>query len=1116
MITAAKALRGTLVLASLAVLVGALIASPASAAEPAPAWSVSSLSTPTNFVPGDSGGNYSYDIRVANSGGKVADGTDVTITDTLPAGVSVKSVEMVLGTTVGKIGRFDYGPTFCDNEGIAVQTVTCTISETMPQAAKPAAVAPAEERRVIIRVSTSGAALEGETLTNHVEVEGGGAPAAAVSSGNEVNSAPAEGGISFFDSSLTGLDGQPEGQAGSHPFNYMPTKFAVHTKPGPAGATAAFLPAGGDLKDIAVTLPAGLAANPNSALRCTALQFSTTHSINIPGGFFTGNACPDGSAVGIAFVQQIEGVAGIIPVPLYNLVPSPGVPAQFGFQVLNLPFYIDSELRPDLGYEIVGVLHNLSQVKRLTASSLLLWGTPGDPRHDGLRGSCLMQISELPISRGDCPSGIANPKPFFRLPTSCEAPMETTLKISNWTDPNELFTESEVFPTPSGCNQLDFEPTLEARPTTDTADSPSGLSADLRLPQNEDPEGLGTADLRDAVVTLPKGIAINPSSANGLAACSPGQLGLTSPVGAEPAFTAAAAQCPEAARIGSVEINTPAVDHPLKGGVYVATPHQNPFNSLLAIYIAVDDAQSGVVVKLAGNVQADPVTGQLTTTFAENPQQPFESFKLNFFGGAGAALRTPRVCGTYTTTSSLTPWSAPESGPPATPSDTYKINRAPGGGSCPTSEAALPNAPGFDAGTVAPIARAYSPFVLNLRREDGTQEFSSISTVLPPGLTGKLAGIPYCPEAALAAAATKTGNQEKASPSCPAASRIGGVTVGAGAGPAPYYTQGSAYLTGPYKGGPLGMAVITPATAGPYDLGTVVSRVALKIDPETAKITASSDEIPHILQGIPLDVRSIALKLDRPDFTLNPTSCDPMAFSGLETSVLGQGASLSAPFQVGECGGLRFKPKLALRLTGKTNRGAHPALKAVLTMPPGGANMAKAVVALPRSEFIDQGHFKTICTRVQYAAQQCPAGSVYGHVVATTPLLDKPLQGPVYLRSSSHKLPDLVFSLDGQIHVDAVARVDSVNGGIRTSFEAIPDAPLSRVVLTMQGGKKGLFVNSTNICRTTFRAKAEFDGQNGKAADSKPKMVAQCKGKKGKKGKGKGKKHRRAASRAVR
>lgn len=1066
-------------------VVGFLFSASASAA-PAPAWRITSIATPTNFTPGNESGLDLYELHVKNEGGGYTDGSPLTLIDHLPAGVTVEELDLPLRANGSQSNE---ATTFCNTtETGELQTVTCTIPSELPES-HPARLGPGEELRFLIHVKVASAAAG--NLRNVAEIEGGGAVPAQFAGDNPAQAAAPPPGFEYFSAKLHEDNGQLLSQAGGHPYQYT-TDFAINSEAAPPWSNAQYIPAGGDVKDIEVKLPPGFIGNPTVVPRCPQQDFATFTQISGPRrGFWTGTHCPASSVVGFIALQQAEGRGGIIGLPIYNLDPPKGMPAQFAFQVFSTTYYIDTRVRTGGDYGITAIFRNVTEVKRINASAVTFWGYPADSSHDAIRGDCLNQTETLPFDAvGICPSGVQEVKPFFRLPTSCAEPMDTELSFDRWNEQGDFVSESSIAPAPTGCSQVSFEPTLQARPTTNLADSPSGLHALLHIPQDEG-EGPGEADLRKAEVALPKGISVNPSSANGLGSCSPAQIDLH---GSGPA------QCPNSAKIGTAEVRTPLLDHPLQGSIYVATPHDNPFDSLLAIYLAIDDPQSGVVVKLAGRVDADPTTGRLTTTFSDTPQLPFEDFELDFFGGAAAALKTPSTCGTYSTKSTLTPWSAPESGPPTTSTDTYAIERAPGGGSCPGSEAELPNAPSFNAGTVAPIARAFSPFVINLRREDGSQEFGSLTVSPPPGLLGKLAGVAYCPEAALAAAAAKSGNEEKASPSCPPTSEVGTVDVAAGAGPAPYHTQGAAYLTGPYKGAPLGLAIVTPATAGPYDLGTVVVRTALYVDPETTRITAVSDPIPHILQGIPLDVRTIAVRLDRPDFTLNPTNCNPSAVTGQESSLLGGNAALQSPFQVGECGTLGFKPQLLLRLKGGTERQDFPALTATLQMPEGGANIAHASVALPHSEFLAQQHIRTICTRVQFAAEHCPSGSVYGQATASSPLLDQPLSGPVYLRSSSHELPDLVADLDGQIHVALVGQIDSVHGGIRTTFTSVPDAPVSKFVLQMQGGKKGLLVNSKNICAGSNRAVVQIDAQSGKFADSKPALQVKCR-KHAKKGK---------------
>ncbi len=694
------------------------------------------------------------------------------------------------------------------------------------------------------------------------------------------------------------------------------------------------------------------------------------------------------------------------------------------------------------------------------------------------------------------------------MPTACGGSggaLETKLRADSWEDPGNFISDSAPLTDAQGnpltitdCDQLDFNPTLQARPTTNVADSPSGLDVDLQVPQTNSLNQLATAHLKKAVVTLPEGLTLNPSAANGLAACSSSQIGIDPgtgvPNGEEPS-------CPSASRLGSVEVTTPLLGDPLQGSVYLAKPHDNPFDSQLAIYIVVDDPQTGVIIKLPGKVQADPGTGQLVTTVDQNPQLPFSDFKLNFFGGATGVLRTPDTCGSYQATSQMTSWA---SSTPVTPiPDIYSISQGPNG-SCPSTQADQPNSPSFDAGTVSPIAGKFSPFVLNLHRDDATQQFSAGTLSPPPGLVAKLAGTPACSEAQIAQAQSRDnsgdGALEQSDPSCPDASKVGVVHVGAGAGPSPYYVTGNAYLAGPYKGQPLSLVIITPAVAGPFDLGVVLTRVAIAIDPTTAQITATADPIPDHLtvdgDGFPLDVRSVQLALDKQDFTLNGTSCDPTSITGSLLSTLGQSASLSEPFQLAECVNLGFKPSLALSLKGGHLRNGHPAFTSVLNARSGDANIGRAQVVLPPTMQLDQSHIQAPCTRPQFAAGQCPDASVIGSVTATSPLLDYPLSGPVYLRTGNNPLPDVVLALHGPpsqpIEIDQVGKIDTVNARLRTTFEGVPDAPLSQAVISLVGGSKGLLVNNTNLCKQVNRATVLLDAHNNKVADSTPKVAVKC------------------------
>ncbi len=818
----------------------------ANAATLKPAWDIQSISAPTNFLPGEESGEDRYQVFIANSGGAPSDASPITITDTLPKGLGVKSVEL----------RSPRGSSPIISEGCKapltvgeVTTVSCEVTNALKPEYEPARLEPSNMLFLEVRVTVPPNATG--TLLNRVEVSGGGATAVSTEAENEATTEDAKAGFEEFRAKLTGPDGLAVSAADSHPYEYT-TSFALNTITEAPGQQHPVVAAEGNLREIEVALPPGLAGNPTAVGRCTAQQFNTNVGLTAIGA----NLCPDSSAVGVVTVQQLEGDAGNTSVALYNLVPPKGMPAQLGFRVLEAPFYINTKLRSDSDYGITAYLENVTEAERATATRVTIWGTPWEESHDTQRGLCVER------AQGSCPAE-GTPRPFLRLPSSCANPLLTTMSFQTWAKPPASAGAGFEEPAPTECEKPPFDPAIESKATTNVADAPSGLHFDLHLPQaqNEDPNGLGEADLKDARVTLPEGFLVNPSSADGLASCSLAQIGYRGEFEGHPSFDTEPAECPQASKVGTVEIDAPAVDHPLPGSVYLAKQNENPFNSLIAIYIAVEDPQSGVVVKLAGKVSLDPATGQLSTIVSGSPQLPFEDFRLDFFEGAAAPLRTPAVCGTHTTTTAMTPWTAPASGPDATPSDSFQTTQSPSGGACPTNAAQLPNSPSFEAGSQSPIAGSYTPFVVNLSRQDGSQELKGLNLTLPAGMAAKFAGVGECSDAAIASAEAKTGKQEQADPSCPASSHLGTVTVGAGAGPAPIYVKGNAYLAGPYKGAPLSMAIITPAVAGPFDLGTVVVRAPLYIDPETAQGTVKST-FPTILQGIPLG-RPIDRGIDR-------------------------------------------------------------------------------------------------------------------------------------------------------------------------------------------------------------------------------------------------------------
>lgn len=1060
-----------LVLAGLLTL-PALAALPAQAgaAPVAPRWHIAFRSFPTVLIPGSvaegSGTNAvpQYSAVITNVGAGEASGK-TTVAVTLPPGVALASgLEGVI------IAREEEES--CHSP--SAEEVVCEIESDLPSGFP-----------LVVAIPLEVAASAPSPAESRLEVSGGGAAPVSATLSSEVAATPPpfdflEGPLGLFGGAFTadGLDARP---AGSHPYSVLlEQNFNAWTAP--------YMRPIEDLRDLELRLPHGFTINPQAmSERCTEAELAAVSYVpNPPGG------CGRASHVGNVTIETTVSGPQPLLLPLYDMEPPPGVAAELGFNVLGTLVHIQGGL--DGAFHLTGGGREILARYAVLGIRVELWGNPADSGHDETRHG--KGCGEgCPLSSGE-----ANTAPLVTMPTSCGDALSLGATAVSWegsvASRQTFFSDLEGGPLEmSGCNALAFGPTIESKATTSAAEAPSGLEFAIHQPQDESIEGRSTARLKNVKVTLPEGMALNPAAANGLDACTEEQMDYA-PEGPKVQFTTEPQHCPPASKVGTLTVNTPLLGHELPGAVYVAKPFANPFGSLLSIYLAIEDEESGVIAKLAGRVQPDPQTGQLTATFAENPDLPLEDIHVHFFGGEHGTLTTPLGCGSHTTVATLTPWSAPQ-GAPVSPTDSFGTSVG-----CSASEAAAPKTTGFTAGTVSPLAGAYSPFVLRLSRPDGSQHITGIETMLPEGLVGKLAGIPYCPESAIAQAKGReepeAGRLEQKDPSCPSASEVGTVQVTAGSGPDPLPVSGHAYWAGPYKGAPLSMAVIVPAVAGPFDLGTVVDRVALYVGEYDARIHAVADPLPTVRQGIPIDVRSIELKLSRPSFTLNPTSCEAKAIEAQVTMQTGQSSALKNRFQVGECGRLAFNPSLKLSLKGATKKTGHPALKAVVTYPKKGeyANIARAQVSLPHSEFLDQGNIAKACTKVVLAAQACPATSIYGKVKAWTPLLEKPLEGPVYLVGGyGYKLPALVAELNGQVRLLLVGKVDTGKSkGIRNTFEAAPDAPVSRFVLEMRGGKKyGLLENSENLCSKKQKAGASFTAHNSRVQTYSVKIANSCK-----------------------
>jgi uncharacterized repeat protein (TIGR01451 family) len=1057
---------GSSLLVGLAVLAFALLV--AGSALGAPVWRITS-SANTTVAPG---GTLTYYVGIQNIGDENASG-QIEVDATLPEGMT-------------SAGTSDYNTEFgemftCTGEG--TRKVRCL---TAPTVSFRDSVPTASQDTVKFRVTAAPEASG--VLVPTFRVDGAGASTAVTVDPTTVAATPFGFGLqAFYMQGDADSIGSLYTQAGGHPYDLV-THIDLNTEHNENIQKDDLWPAA-PIKDAVVDLPPGLVGNPTILPECTASQLSA-------GYFFVPfPQCPSASQVGVVQITRSSGAISPIlaskiagPYALYNMVPPPGVPARFGFAVNGTAVVIDAKLRSSgSGYGLSVVSRDISEATPFSGAVVTFWGVPADPVHDPERG-CPGQ-REVSEDGPNCPAGVT-PQAFLRYPTSCEAGgLDSTLHVDSWENPGTFTSEdlpdpadpawvnsepvqphvAPSYPYPpsawgeaqgvTGCRKVPFTPTIEVQPTSQTPDSASGLQVTLNVPQEAitEPGQIGQADLKKAVVTLPEGMQINPSSADGLAACSSAQIELSSD--AEPS-------CPAESQLGTVKIETPLLRHSLEGVVYLAAQNDNPFHALLALYVVAK--AEGVIVKVPGHIEADPVTGRLTTTFDNLPQLPFSTMVLTLTQSSRAPLLTPAKCGSTTASATLEGWNEKV----VSLSNSYEVECKPGGDGFN---------PSFAAGTISNQGGAFSPLELSLSRDDGEQRLNGLQVTLPPGLTAKLAGVPLCSDADAEAG------------TCPEASQIGTVSAGAGAGN-PFFLPGKIYLTGPYNGGPFGEVVVVPAVAGPFNLGIVHVRGSIRINPVTAQATVVSDAFPQMVNGsgIPSDIRSVNVNIDRPGFVFNSTNCDELKTTAVISSDDGTNAVVSSRFEAANCGTLAFRPKFKVATSGRTSRANGASLHVKLTFPhpgpqagsqSGEANIHSVHVQLPKALPARLTTLQKACTAAQFEANPagCPPASIVGDAVAHTPILTSPLQGPAYFVShGGAKFPELVLVLQGEgVTIDLAGETDIKNGVTSNTFAQVPDAPVTSFELTLPQGQYSALAANGDLCSQKLQMPTKFVAQNG-------------------------------------
>ncbi|MGO9788109.1 MAG: hypothetical protein ACLP8S_00910 [Solirubrobacteraceae bacterium] len=1041
------------------------------------------------------GGSGVLRVRAFNLGDTGLEGTaaePVTIADRLPAGV--------IATSITAKNTFTAAPLKCE-----LATVSCTYEEVL---------APFESLELVIGISLTPDAQTGRPQAttgeqNVVSATGGHAPVASIERPITVSGEPTPFGVSEYSLTPEAEGGATDTQAGSHPFQLTTTLSFDETRETPNQPAQP--------RDLRFDLPAGLVGDATSLPQCSPADFDRAL---FPSEH---NSCPADAAVGVAEVAfhllPFEPPE-MLRTPVYNLVPQHGEPATFGFGLSRSTVVLNTSVRAGGDYGVTASVNEAPESVAVLSSVVTLWGDPGNGAHNASRGwSCLYPTRAMEESVGSCDEAAAPVSAaFLTLPTSCTGTLQSPMTANSWVDSTFLEPQVPSISTESldGCDVLPFEPQIELESSTSSGDSPTELSVHLKVPQeaSEAPEGIAESDVRNTTVTLPAGLQVNPAAAGGLEACSEADIGFErydeetkqsffhEETEQEREGLVAHQECPEGSKLGTVKITTPLLSEPLEGAVYQAAQGANPFGSLLALYVVAENKNEGVRVRLAGKVEPNPSTGQLTSTFDQTPQLPFEEFDLKFFGGPKAPLATSS-CGTYRTDTSIEPWSGNAA---ASPFSEFDVTTGPDGVPCSSLGSF---APAFLSGTANNDGDAFSPFTMTLSRRDGEQTLGTVAMTMPPGLLGMLSKVALC------------GEEQANAGSCPAASQIGHVTVQAGVGSEPVTLpeagkhEDPVYLTGPYGGGPFGLAIVVHPEAGPFNLEEngrpVIVRAKIEINSTTAQVSIASNPMPTRLRGIPLDVRTVNVTIDREGFMFNPTNCEPMTVAGTIGSSEGASESVSSRFQATNCASLPFTPKFTVLTDAKTSKAGGAYLHVKVVSGPGQANIGKVKVDLPVQLPSRLTTLQKACTAAVFEANlaSCPAASVVGEGTAVTPVLKNPLKGPAYLVShGGAKFPDLEIVLQGEgITLILDGNTDIKKGITSSIFRSVPDAPISTFDLVLPEGPHSVLGTDLpasanySMCGQSLAMPTEITGQNGAVVKQTTKIaVSGCpKAKKAKK-----------------